>query len=112
AALTAAVLFGATVSARADEKELRDKMAGIEKELMSIRKKASEDADVKAAGDALKAAQQKYNETLDAAMIKADPKAKELLDEKKKVQDEMAALKKAEAEAKKKAAAEKKEKKD
>jgi hypothetical protein len=107
-AVVAAVGAPLTVSAESKEADLKAKIAAIDKELAPIKKKASADPEVKAAQEEAKAAQAKANQLLEAAMIKADPKAKDLLEHRAKLMEESAALRKAEMDAKKKAA-EKKE---
>src|SRR5256885_1065974 len=109
AALTAVVLVGATVAVRADEKEVREKLLTVERELAPLRQKAMADAEVKVAKEAMKTAAEKVEQALQAAMIKSDPKAKDLLEQRTKLQEEIAALHKAEMAPKKKAPAEKKE---
>lgn len=114
AGLTAAVLFGATLTVRADEaktKELSDKIAAIVKDLSPLRSKAQANPEVKAAHEATvaahevaMAAQAKEYAALEAAMIALDPKAKDLIEERKKLQAELEAAKKAEMDAKKKPA--------
>jgi len=106
-ALTAVVLASVTVSVRADEAALKEKIAAIDKELAPLKRKAAADPDVKAAQEAAKAAQAKVTQATDAAMIKADPKAKELIEQRAKLMDEAAALRKAEMDAKKKEGAKK-----
>ncbi|MCG3147486.1 MAG: hypothetical protein PCFJNLEI_00926 [Verrucomicrobiae bacterium] len=108
AGLTAIVMNSMTLSVRADEATLKDKIAAIDKELAPLKRKAAADPDVKAAQEAAKAAQAKVAQATEAAMIKADPKAKDLLEQRAKLMEEAAALRKAEMDAKKKPA----EKKD
>ena len=81
-------------------------------ELQPIQKTAAADPDLKAARDAVKVAQEKVVQATEAAMIKADPKAKDLLEQRKKLRDELAALQKAEMETKKKETEKKPEKKN
>ena len=116
ATLAAVVLVGATVSVRAEEKDLKEKLAAVEKELMPIKTKAATDPEVKAAQEAVKSAQEtvktaqaKLQQATEAAMIKVDPKAKDLLEQRTKLQAEAAAVRRAEMGAAKKAPAEKKE---
>ena len=89
------LLWGSPQLQADDEKAMKDQIVAIDKELAPIRKKATADPEVKAAADALKAAQERHASTLEAAMIRADPKAKELLDQKKKLLEELAAARKA-----------------
>lgn len=89
-----ALIAGPWQLAQADDKDLKDKIAAVEKDLAPFRKKAATDPEVKAAKEALAAAQAKYAEALDAATAKVDPKAKELIDKKKELQDQLAAKKK------------------
>jgi C4-type Zn-finger protein len=93
--LAAALLFGGVAAVQADEADLKQQVAAIDKELAPMKKKATADPDVKAAQEAVKAAQAKYNDAVEAAMIRADPKAKELLDKRKALSDQMAAARKA-----------------
>ena len=98
-ALTVVVLAGLTGTGRADEAELKGKIVAIDKELAPYGRQVHEDADVKAAAEELKAAQAKMTHSLEAALIKAYPQAKELLEQRAKLQQELVTLRKAEREA-------------
>jgi len=104
-ALTVVMLAGVSVSGRADEAELKGKITSIDKELSPYARKVHEDADVKAAAEELKAAQAKLTHALEAALIKAYPPAKELLEQRAKLQQELNSIRMAEREANKPAPA-------
>ena len=91
------LLLAGIQAVEADDASTKDQIAAIDKQLMPIRKKAMEEADVKAAADQARAAHEKFNATVEAAMERLDPKAKELLAQRKKLLDDAAAAKKAAA---------------
>jgi len=103
-AVTVVVLAGVSVSVRADEAELRGKITAIDKDLSPYARQVHDDADVKTAADELKAAQAKLTHALEAAVIKAYPPAKELLEQRAKLQQELTSIRMAERQAMKPAA--------
>ena len=98
-ALTVVVLAGVSVSVRADEAEVKGKISSIDKELSPYARKVHEDADVKTAAEELKASQAKLTHALEAALIKAYPPAKELLEQRTKLQQELTSIRMAERQA-------------
>ena len=103
-ALTVVVLAGVSVSVRADEAELKGKITAIDKELSPYGRQVHDDADVKTAAEELKASQAKLSHALEAAVIKAYPPAKELLEQRAKLQQELTSIRMAERQAMKPAA--------
>jgi hypothetical protein len=92
--------LAAAKGAGIETKELQDKLAAIEKDLAPIGSRAWIDDEYKVARAAYLEASAKYRQAWEAAMIKEDPKAKELLEKLTKLREEAGALKKAAAEKK------------
>ncbi len=88
--LGSALLFTSIQWTKADEASIKQQITEIDKQWAPIRRKALADPEVKAA-------QEKLNAAMEAAIAKADPKGKELLDQRKKLVEELAAERKAAA---------------
>lgn len=75
--------------AEADPIPIKEQIAAIDRQLLPIQVKAVIQPHVKAEWEKRKAAYDKFQALLEAEIIKDDPKAKDLLDEKKRLIDEL-----------------------
>ena len=84
--------LGATASG---EPLLKDQILAIDKELTVLRKAAQFTPEVKAARAELQIALDKLNTTVDAVMVRSNPKGKELIEKRKKLLEQYTAQQKA-----------------
>jgi len=77
------------------EPSLKDQILAIDKSLLVMRKATQSDPEVKAARVALQVALDKLNATVDAVMVRTNPKGKELLAKQKKLLEQYQAQPKA-----------------
>lgn len=69
----------------AAEPPLKDQILALDKDLNVMRKATQSDPEVKAARAELQVALDKLNATVDAVMVRTNPKGKELLEKRKKL---------------------------
>ncbi len=95
--LAAGIALGlATLNAApAAEPSLKERILAVDKELAVMRKNAQSDPEVKTARAQLQVALDKLNATVDAVVVRNNPKGKELLDRRKKLIEEYRAQQKA-----------------
>jgi cell division GTPase FtsZ len=75
---------------------LKDQILAIDKELTVMRRATRSDPEVKAARAELQVALDKLNATVDAVMVRTNPKGKELIEKRKKLLEQYKAQQKAE----------------
>lgn len=99
ALLTAVVMLGLALVVRADiatENQLRSQIAALDKQLEPIRTKVKRtDPDVAAAIETARAAQAALTHAIETAMARIEPKARNWLDERVKLQEQLSAMVKA-----------------